>query len=170
MDQIIAIQYIDAFYFEENKLSNDKFITHYSVGKLINVSKKFVTLSFTEKDGIPWSGLLLPCEALVLDKGNEIPELSRIKSKINKIEKNTSVGVFWKDIVYFENGIVPQSPSLIYTEGKVFSITADAVIIKNPETMNVTPGKLTDHPRELTYISFIVIPRKLITDVEIYDK
>lgn len=170
MNKVVFVRYVDASYFEEKKLSNDKFITQYASGKVIAFSKESVTLCFTKKNGVPWSGLLLPHGALILDKKNEISEMARVKSKINKLEKKASVGVFWKDLVYFQNGVIPQAPSLIYTEGKVFSVTNDAVIIKDPETMNITPGKLTDHPRELTRISFMLIPRKLITDVEIYDK
>lgn len=170
MNKVVFVRYVDASYFEEKKLPNDKFIIHHAVGKIIASPKESVMLCFTKRNGIPWSCLLLPCGALILDKKNEVIEVARIKGKINKLEKNTSVGVFWKDIVYFQNGVIPQAPSLMYTEGKVFSVTRDAVIIKDPETMNITPGKLTDHPRELTRISFMLIPRKLITDIEVYDK
>lgn len=170
MDQIIFIQYIDTFYFEENKLVSDKFITHYSVGKLITASKKSVVISFTEKDGMPWRGLVLPRKAIIFDEKNNMSEPARVKNKIKKMKKGTTVGIFWKDIVYFENGVVPSSPSSMYTEGKIFSVTANAIIIKNPETMNITRGKLTDHPKELIYISFMIVPRLLVTDIEIYDK
>lgn len=170
MEQIIAIRYVDAFYSEEKKLSSKKLIIHYSVGKLVSVSKKSITISFTEKDGIPWRGLLLPREALIFDKKNKISESVSVKNKIKKIKKNTPVGVFWKDLVYFENGVLPPSYSLMYTEGKVHSITSKAIIIKNPETINITPGKLANHPKEIVYISFLIIPVLSITDVENYDK
>lgn len=170
MNKIIAIRYIDAFYFKEKKLGNHKLVTHYSIGKLASVSRDFVVLCFTEKDGIPWEGLLLPREAFVFDKKNEMSESVSVKSKIKKIKKNTPIGVFWKDLVHFENGVLPPLYSLMYTEGKVHSITSKVLIIKNPETINITPGKLANHPKGTAYISFLVIPICFITNVEIYDK
>ncbi len=168
MDQIVAIRYIDAFYSEEKKLSSSKFITNYSVGKLVSTTRDFIVLCFAEKDGIPWRGLLLPHEALIFDEKNKTSEPANVKNKVKKIKKNTPVGVFWKDLVYFENGVLPSSYSLMYTEGKVHSITSKAIIIRNPETINITPGKLANHPKIRPF--FYVIPRYFITDIETYDK
>ncbi len=168
MNEIIAIRYIDACYSEKKKLSSSKLITHYSIGKLISATKDFLVISFTEKDGIPWRGLLLPHGALVFDKKNKISEVVGIKNKIKKIKKKTSIGIFWKDLIYFENGVLPKSYSLMYTEGELFSVTSSSVIIKNPETVNITPGKLANHPKTRPF--FYMIPKHLITDIEVYGK
>jgi hypothetical protein len=170
MNQIIAIRYADAFYSEEKNLTSSKLITHYSVGKIAATSKDFIAISFTEKNNIPWRGLLLPREAIVFKKNNKISELASVKNKIKKIKKNTPIGIFWKDLVYFENGVLPPSYSLMYTEGKVHFITPKAIIIKDPETIKIAPKKNTQHPKRKTNLSFLIIPRFLITDIEIYGK
>ena len=169
MDQVIITRYIDAFYSEEKKLSSNKHITHYSLGKLVSTSRDFIVVAFVEKNNIPWRGLLLPREAIVLKK-NRVSESTRIKNKIKKIKKNISIGIFWKDLVYFENGVVPPSYSLMYTEGKVYSVTDKAIIIKNSQTIRVAPKKVTNHPKKKIDISFLIIPRCFITDIEIYGK
>lgn len=170
MNQIIAIRYIDAFYSKNKKLGGIKSITHYSVGGLISASKDFIVVSFVEKEGVPWKGLLLPYVALIFNKKSKISETTGVKNKIKKIKKNILVGVFWKDLVYFESGILPSSYSLMYTEGKIYSITAEAIIIKNPETIKIAPKKAVNHPKKKVNISFLIIPRGFITDIEIYDK
>ena len=169
MNQIIAIRYIDAFYSKEKKLDSAKIIAHYAVGKLFATTKEFTAISFTEKNNIPWRGLLLPHESLIFDARKKTSELPNVVDKISKIKTHTSVGIFWKDIVYFENGIVPKFPPLMYTEGEVFSISARAVIIQMPQTITIIPNQITNHPEGQNDITLIIIPRSLITDIEIYD-
>lgn len=169
MNQIIAIRYIDAFYTKEKKLGSDKIIIHHTIGKLFATTKEFTAISFTEKNNIPWRGLLLPRESLIFDARKKTSELPNVGDKISKIKTNTSVGIFWKDIVYFENGIVPEFPPLMYTEGEVFSISTRAVIIQMPQTITITPKQITNHPEGQNDITLIIIPRSLITDIEIYD-
>lgn len=163
MNQVITIQYIDALYFTEKKLDYNNFVIHRAIGKLISFNDH-ITISFIEKNKLPEKGLLLPKEALILEKrSNKFnQELENLSSKVG-----IDIGIYWKDIVYFIKGKVPDECTNMYSEGILFSTTPDAVIVKNPGTIMVKK-KIGNHPKEKT--TFIVIPKSFITNVELYDK
>jgi len=169
MERIVALRYIDAFYSEKRTLRKKEFTPHIAVGELVFVSPDSGTVSFTEEDGIPEKGLLLPREAIVFEKKNRKRSAgtNTLAAAVKKLKNGDAIGIFWKDIIYFEKGIVPQSCAVMYTEGKLHAVTADAVIVKNPETIRVKPSKIVNHP--LTRPLFYVIPRSFITSIERYD-
>src|SRR3989344_2056125 len=78
------------------------------------------------------------------------------------------VGIFWKDIVYFENGKIPNKPTQMYTEGQIFLQTPDVIILKNPETLTIEHDQTHNHPQVKP--TFYTIPKVLITEIEFYDK
>ena len=123
MGPIIAIKYTDALYYTEKKLGHTKLQTHVAVGKIAVFSDEYIALSFVEKNNIPEKGLLVPKEILIL-KDNNYQNFKKINLSA---KKNSNIGVYWKDIIYFENGKIPNQPTIVYTEGKLFLITIDSI-------------------------------------------
>ena len=163
MNNIVIIEYIDALYITEKKLDYNNLVIHRAIGKLIS-SNNDITISFTEKNGLPESGLLIPREALILKKKNNKfnQELEDLSSKIGN-----DIGLFWKDVVYFIKGKMSEKCTPMYSEGKLFLTTPDTIILRNPETLMVRK-KIDNHPKEKT--TFIIIPKSFITNIELYDK
>ena len=165
MQPIIAIRYIDALYFKKDeKFSFDKFKTHVAVGKLVSFNNH-IMLCFTERGGLCQTGLLIPKEAIILEKENMLSnvDIHDLQSKIG-----SDIGLFWKDIVHFVKGKMPNHCPVMYSEGEFFSSTTDAIIVKNPETIITGQERPLNHPPEKA--SFVVIPKSIITDIEFYDK
>lgn len=164
MNTIIAVRYIDAFYSTRNELKSMKFITHIAVGKPI-VFSDYVTIIFKEEKNLPKEGILIPKESLILED-------NEIKLKFDDLnlysKKSSNIGVFWKDIVYFENGNMPDKCTIIYTEGELFSVTPEAIVIKNPETIKIKTKEVRNHPDKKP--RFYIIPKSFIVDIEFYDK
>lgn len=168
MYKIIALRYIDAFYSTEKELSSNILIPHYAIGKPVSVFHEHITISFIEKSHRPWKGLLLPWEALILGKQQETTESACIQHKIKNIKIGTAVSVLWKDLVYFENGVLPMFPTLMCTKGTLYSVTPEVVILKNPETTKVVPKSIQRYQKGSAGTSFLVIPKCFITDIKIY--
>lgn len=161
MNPISAIRYTDAIYFTQKEIKYVRSKTYVAIGRLL-VSKDFITISFTDKNNHALRGLLVPNEALILG----IP--LKFKRHDFSCKVGDEIGIFWKDIVYFENGKIPKNPTKTYTEGKFYSQDSDVVVIKDPETTSLTSRGTRNHPERKP--SFYIIPKRLITGVEIYDK
>lgn len=161
----VAIRYIDAFYSTKEKIESIKFTVHIAVGKF-RVFDDHVVIIFKEEDNLPKEGMLIPKQALILKDNN--------KSKLDfddldlHSKKGSILGVFWKDIVYFEDGNIPEKCTTIYTEGELFSITFEAIVIKNPETIKIKTEEVRNHPENKP--RFYIIPKSFIVDIEFYDK
>lgn len=165
MNPIFFIEYIDALYFfDKEEFTFKQFTVHSAIGKLI-VFENHIELIYKEKKNTPVEGLLLPKNALIL-KGNEKKSNLQNLDFSNKI--NSDVGIYWSDIVHFVNEGIPDKCTQMYSEGQLFRVTYDAVIIKNPLTIIVNNKHLKKHPNEK--ISFIVIPKSFITNVDFYEK
>ncbi|MDP2692942.1 MAG: hypothetical protein Q8O88_04855 [bacterium] len=164
MKPIVAIRYRDALYYTRKEIKDFILPVYVAVGNLI-VSKDYIIIYFTEEKNLPIRGILIPNEALSLEKKEK-----RVVVKIPNIINQTAreVGVFWKDIVYFENGKIPNKPTQMYTEGQFFLQTSDVIILKNPETLTIERGSMHNHPRVRP--TFYTIPKVLITEIEFYDK
>ena len=163
MKKVIFIKYIDSLYYTEKKLKYNGFKPHVAIGQLILKSNEHITISFTEKNGIAETGLLIPKKALIFQKRKE----SIINNLDHSKKINSEVGVFWKDIVYFSDSKIPKECTSMYSEGKLFFENHEVIIVKNPETIKIKK-KIENHPRIKVY--FIAIPKPLITNIEIYDK
>jgi hypothetical protein len=165
MNPTVAVRYIDAVYFlkgEKIPTEDFKFAVHVAIGKA-NSFDDHIILSFTwDKKNNPKEGLLLPRSALLLENKPVHNFLETIKF----LKVNTIVGVYWKDIVYFENTAVPKESTTMYTEGKISWISNDAIGIENPKTIKIKE-EMSNHPRD--EVIFCIIPKSLITNLDIYD-
>ena len=164
MKLVVAIRYIDALFFTKKNIKDMGLKTYIALGHPA-VSKNHTIISFTREGGFPIRGLLIPNETLVLEKQKILKKLDIPKSQSRG---GCDTGVFWKDMVYFENGKIPNQFAQMYTEGKFFSQTSDAIVIKNPETIEIKKGNIDNYPKVKT--TFFIIPRALITGIELYGK
>ena len=74
------------------------------------------------------------------------------------------VSITWKDIVYIAN-IPIRECSIMYSEGIVVENGKNYIVLKNPETLRLSPGQIENHPKKKP--TFYVIPKSLIIEVEI---
>lgn len=161
MNKFVVIRYRDALYYTSKKINHRGFPIHIAIGQIIK-SGEYLVLCFTKKDNQPEEGLFIPKKALILDK----KEYS-ILPAIENLKEGLKIGLYWKDIVHFVNGELPSECTPMYTEGILFSIIKDALIIQNPETVML--GKnIHNHPKENA--TFIVLPKLFITNIQIYDR
>lgn len=159
--KVVALRYIDSIY-SYKKTEGVSFIPNITIGKIISSTKDHVTISFSEKDGVAQEGLTIPKMAIFL-KGNKIIEQPFTRQNSDK----QKIGVFWKDVVYWHNGIIPPEPTTTYTEGELFLLTDDLVIVYKPETILIKK-KVKNHPKMKAL--FYAIPKVLITYIKYYDK
>ncbi|MFA5888849.1 MAG: hypothetical protein WCW47_00315 [Candidatus Paceibacterota bacterium] len=163
MKNIVVARYIDALYFKKNeKLDFSQFKTHIAIGELVDNNN--IIFCFTKKNKKPNTGLLLTQESIVFKK-NKKNKLYNF-NYLSKIGVN--VGIYWNDIVYFVNGKIPEMCTKAYTEGKLFSVTSNAIIIKDPKTI-LLKKKVINHPADEKQ-SYCVIPKSFVTDIQFYDK
>lgn len=161
MRNFIIVKYNDALYYTEKELSYKQLTEHFAIGKLKHFSNDHIKIIFSEKNGKPESGLLIPTSAIILDDSS-----STIK-KVFSDKKNMDVSIYWRDIVFFNSGIMPDDCTKMYSEGELFTETEDVIILKNPTTIMVK-NKIQNHPK--TRATFIVIPKVMITEIQTYDK
>src|SRR3989344_5503994 len=146
MKSIVTIRYRDALYYTRKQIKDFFLPIYVVVGNLI-VSEDYIIIYFTEKETLPIRGILIPNDSN---------------------QKVQDVGIFWKDIVYFENGKIPNKPTQMYTKGQIFLQTPDVIILKNPETLTIEHDQTHNHPQVKP--TFYTIPKVLITEIEFYDK
>ena len=85
------------------------------------------------------------------------------------IARNNLVGVKWEDVVHFDNGSVPSSCPVMYTEGRISSFNRSHLIIADPETIKLQNGKrISNHPKIKPKI--YIIPLGLTREITIYEK
>ena len=161
----VAIRYIDAFYSTKEKIESIKFTTHITVG-VLRVFDDHVVIIFKEEDSLPKEGMLIPRQALILED-NSKSELDFNDLDLHS-KKGSVLGIFWKDIVYFESGNIPDKCTTIYTEGELFSVTPEAIVIKDPETIKIKTEEIRNHPKNKP--RFYIIPKSFVVDIEFYDK
>lgn len=154
------IEYIDALYFTTKKISFEKFKIHVTLGKIINKNSEYLTVVFKEKNNKPFTGLILPTNSIV-------NRLSKYSNKfINKFNVDDEVGIYWDDLVYFDNGSVPKKQTPMYTEGRICKIFDSGIIVSNPTTIKIKK-RIENHPEVKT--TFVAIPFSLIKSIDKYE-
>jgi hypothetical protein len=162
MKNIVAIRYTDASYTEKN-IKQIGLPVYISIGEL-QVFTDHLVVVFNKKNGLPDEGLLIPKNAIIV---NKTQHALKSKDMYLRMKEGQTVGIFWTDIVYFTNGRIPKKCSTMYTEGTISSVTSDIIVIKNPETLSITDTKVENHPSDKA--SFYIIPKSLITSLELYE-
>lgn len=165
-EDIVAVSYLDACYFKkgENIPDGFEFAEHVAVGKLVALTDSDITLAFLEKDGESERGLVLPINSLILKDEH----ISDTKLKFpGKKSIGSDIVVHWSDPVHFQNGAKPESSTVMRSEGELFSVTEQAVVLKDPKTFRQDNES---HPKDSGVdIAYLFIPKRLITKYEFYE-
>lgn len=102
-------------------------------------------------------GLVIPKMALLSKKD------ANNRKKLAGLNTGMSVAVTWQDIIIFDTADQRRECPVMYTEGVLFRIENDQLVLKNPETITMPPSILKNHPQEKP--NFYVIPIALITEI-----
>jgi len=166
--EIVAVSYIDACYFKNNESvpNNFEFSRHTAVGKVFVLTDSDLTLVFKEKEGVPENGLVIPISALILKEDKVLHQSSEL---LNKEVLESNVEVFWQDLVYFQNGSIPDRSTTMCSKGELLQSNDMYIVLKDPLNYKEKDGK--DHyPRDKnTDVAYLYIPKTLITDMNTYD-
>lgn len=165
MHTIVALRYIDAFYSMEQSRAIEKFVHHHVVGNVVSVTNNAVSLCFTERDGAPWSGLVLPNEAIIFDDDPKTSPSVSLQTQPRTTHGGQRVIVTWKDVVYFDHGMLPSLYSMMRTSGTLFSETENILIIKDPITKNARAGKTVRDSLATDQSRFLTIPKQFVIDI-----
>ena len=169
MDKIYNIKYVDAYYSYAKKLGETKLATHDAHG-YVERSGSNIIIIFIKKRDSSNRETIEKKENII--KGLVIPEtalLSVVNTYTSDILMNivegSTVKVEWRDVVYVAN-LPRYDCSVMYTEGILFKIEKDHIVLKNPETIRVNPSPLKNHPdgKSPTYL---VIPVSFIADIAV---
>ncbi len=173
MNDVYKIKYIDASYidssYKKNKRLGKTRLHYYEAYGYLHKNGSDIVLIFIkenkkkqlEKTTEIIKGLVIPDTAIVsVTKKNNNTILGVIK-------KGSCVEVWWRDIVIVTNQPVYES-SVMYTEGVLFRIEKDHIIIKNPETIRTYPLPVRNHPPEKPL--YYIIPLLLITNILTIDE
>lgn len=182
MDKVRQIFYVDAHYSYEPDLYTKEYYTHkndlreqttsvhfFSAHGYIarhgdNIVIAFIKELNTSVDetikngGKIIKGLIIPDSAL----------LSAFRNSNHDVLKGVQTGartaVTWRDVVLVENK-AQYDCSIMYTEGTLFKIEKDHIVLKDTETLRTHPMPAKNHPagRPMWY----TIPISFIKDIEV---
>lgn len=166
--EIVAVRYIDACYFNRGERIPDDltFTEHVAVGKIFDVNESDLTLLFMEKDESPECGLILPIKSLIF---KEVHVLDPKLEQIDGGRIGSSIGVYWQDPIYFQNGSIPEGSTPMHSIGEIFTLNDRALALKSPKTFKCKE-EIKTHPQNKSVdIDYLYIPKSLVTDLEYYE-
>lgn len=181
MDKIYNIKYVDAWSSYEPDLYTDKYYDDKSDLRTKSTSVYFfntygfmerhgndIVIAFIKKNGIPLKetiekkekivdGLVIPSGALL---SNATPLDHNV---LNGLKIDSRVAITWSDPTYIKR-LSEYECSVLYTEGTLYKIEKDHIVLRDTETIRVHPMPVKNHPagRPLWY----VIPISFIKDIE----
>lgn len=185
MNTAMRIFYTDAYYSYEKDLG---VIGYYESGKIASRPKEMLSVlsvydayGFVEKHGDSIVVAFIKKKDLSLRKtirngekiieGLIIPDtaiLSRVHSCshdiLEGIKNGIRIAVTWRDVVTVAN-LARYDCSIMYTEGTLYKIEKDHIVLKDTETIRVHPMPAINHPagKPMWYI----IPISFIKDIEV---
>lgn len=185
MEKIYNIDYVDAHYSYEPDLYTKEYYTHKEDLKVKSTSVHFfnaygyvekcgddIVIAFIKKKGIPLRETIAGGKEIV--DGLVIPESSLV-SKANLYDRNilkevktsSRVAVIWHDPTYIRR-LSGYDCSVMYTEGTLYKIEKDHIVLKDTETIRTYPMPVKNHPagKPMWYI----IPTSFIKDIEVISK
>lgn len=185
MDKIYNIKYVDAWSSYDPDLYADEYYTYRKDSRNKIVAPLFfdaygfverhgddIVIAFIKKKGVSLKETIDKNEKLV--DGLVIPETSlasKARSCSHGALKGKVVGmrvaVTWRDPTYIK-GLPEYDCSVLYTEGALYKIEKDSIILRDTETIRIHPMPVKNHPagKPLWY----TIPVSLIKDIEVVSK
>lgn len=185
MEAVRQIFYVDAHYSYEPDLYTKEYYTHkedlrtestsvyfFSAYGYIEKHGSNIIVAFIKKRGVSLKETIKKNENIV--DGLVVPDIALFsKSRecgrniLQGIKTGSRVSVTWRDVVYVANQ--PRYDcSVMYTEGTLYKIEKDHIVLKDTETIRTHPLPVKNHPagRPLWYI----IPIAFIKDIEVISK
>ncbi len=168
INNIITLEYVDAMYFYKRPSKWSSPTTYTVLGKLIHSSKDQVIIGFTQTNNKSERGLLIPTNAIIfLREAHTYNETEHIHTPV---KKGLVVGITWKDIVYFDNGIIPTQATEMYSEGKIVFVAKNYIVLHNTNTLSLSNKKVKNFPDTPKKPAYFLIPKPFISNIEKYEK
>lgn len=181
MDKIYNIKYVDAHYSYEPDLYTKEYYSHKKDLRTESTSVSFldaygfverygsdIIIAFIKKKGVPLKETIEKKEKIAA--GLIIPDVALLStarsfshSILKGVKKDSRVAVTWRDISVVLGGL-RYDCAIMYTEGTLYKIEKDHIVLKDTETIRVHPMPVKNHPagKPLWY----TIPISFIKDVE----
>lgn len=128
-----------------------------------------IVVVFIKKKGIPVKEMIQKGEKII--EGIILPDtalLSKVHScnrdVLKDAKRGARVAVTWRDIVHVEN-LPRYDCAIMYTEGTLYKIEKDHIVLKETETIRMHPMPVINHPagKPMWY----TIPISFIKEVEV---
>lgn len=162
-DKVYNVQYIDGYYTYAKNISQTKLSLFEAYGYVKrngnNIIVTFIKEKFAHKQEETSLGLVIPNTALISKK-----DIAN-KNILSGFKTGMSVAITWRDIVIFDSGDLRNDCPIMYTEGILFKIERDHIVLRNPETVHTYPGSVRNHPMKKP--TYYIIPTSFITDITI---
>ncbi len=170
MDKVYNIKYVDAYYTYAKDIKETRLPLHEAYGYverngsnvvIIFIKKRGTDIkrSMDEKEPIV-KGLIIPDVALI-----PVAETSAV-NMLKGIAVGTSVTVVWRDVICVANMPIYEC-SVMHSKGVLYRIENDHIVLKEPETMRMSPAPIRNHPKSGERPTYLMIPTSFITDVTI---
>lgn len=163
MSKIYNIKFVDAYYTFAKKVDQTKLSLHEAYGYVKkngnNIIIVFIRKILTHRKNEVALGLVIPDSALISKK-------SKAKNKILANHKiGDTVAITWRDIVIFDSENLRNDCSIMYTEGVLFRINKDHIVLKSPETIRVYPSPIRNHP--INKPDYCTIPISFVVNITV---
>lgn len=169
MKKISNIKYVDAYYVYTKDIGITKLSLHEAHGYVERNGRNIIII-FIKKNGTNNGEAIKNNENMI--KGLVIPDAALLPAidkyngdTLNNATVGSSVKVEWRDIVYVAN-LPRYDCSIMYTEGTLFRIEKDHIVLKNPETIRIYPTPIKNHP-EGNPATYLIIPLSVIKDLTV---
>lgn len=172
MDKICNIKYVDAYYIYEKNIGETQLSLFDAHGYVEEVANNIVII-FIKKRGTVNSKTIGNKKAII--KGLVIPDTALVSAVDNystnilkNLKEDSMVEIIWRDIVYIAN-LPRYDCSVMYTEGSLFRIEKDHIVLKDPETIRTYPSPIKNHPGG-GLPTYLIIPISFITSIGLINK
>lgn len=169
MDIISNIKYVDAYYAYAKEIGETKLSVHEAYGYVEQVKDSIIVVFIKKrgsyiKDAIKEGGDII--KGLILPDTSIVSALDTFDTDILKnITENTKVKIEWRDVLYVANS--PRYDcSIMSTDGLLYKIKKDHIVLKEPKTTRVYPKNVQKFS-ENESPSYLILPISFITKVEV---
>lgn len=169
-EKIYNIKYVDAYYVYDKKIGKTKLSLFEAYGYVERKADSII-IFFIKKMGVSNKKIIEGKENIV--KGLIIPDtalMSAVDVYKTDLLKNVVVGsdisITWRDVGYVANLPAYDHSVVMYTEGVLYKIEKDYIVLKDPQTVRTYPLPIKNHPGS-GRPTFLVVPTSFITNVTI---
>lgn len=182
MNDIRQIFYVDAHYSYEPDLYTKEYYSHkkdlkesstalhfFSAHGYVEKHNDNIIIAFIKKKGTSLKETIKMTENII--EGLIIPDTALLSfvrtcghSVLKGIRTGTRVAVTWRDVVHVSNQ-ARYDCSIMYTEGTLYKIENDHIVLQDTETIRTHPMPVKNHPAGKPL--WFTLPISFIKDIEI---